>query len=125
MDSLSEDEIKRFRELTKQGILKSISELEFGIFTTSAKEEPTPLTLEDFKKMFETVYPILYYKITKFIEPGAIYKIKKTKFFPEYIIFNLEDLDKVEGSLAGHYTLVDISEWRGDYNNLVMGFNIK
>lgn len=114
MSSLTEDEIERFRELVKQGMLKSISELEldsFSSFSTSTKEEPTSLTMEDLNKAIDLVYPILYYAEASFVSKKILYHIKKSNINPEYILINPEDFQEVKKQIGDKRRLVNIRKY--------------
>lgn len=115
MSNFTEEEmIERFRELVKQGILKSISELEintFGTFGTFTKEEPTSLTLEDFNKAIDLVYPILYYAQANFVPKRTLYHIKKSDINPEYILINPEDFYEVKKQIGDKRRLVNLRKY--------------
>lgn len=108
--TLTEDEIKRFNELTKQSMLKSISELEFNSFGTSTKEEQTSFTLDNLQKAIDLLYPILYYGQSEFATKGSLYLVKKYDIYPEYILIHPDDFQEVKKLIKGR-RLVSIKEY--------------
>jgi hypothetical protein len=114
MSYLTKDEIERFRELVKDGMLKSISELELNAlssFGTSTKEEPTSLTLEDLNRAIDLVYPVLYYAEASFIPKRKLYLIKKSNINPEYILINSDDFQEIKKQIGNKRRLVNIRKY--------------
>jgi len=114
MNNLTEEEIKRFHELVKEGMLKSISELEldtFSTLTTATKEEPKSLTLEELDKAIDLLYPILYYAEASFIPKRTLYHIKKSNINPEYILINPDDFQEVKKQIGDKRRLVNLRKY--------------
>lgn len=63
--------------------------------STSASQEST-LTMEDFQKMIDKVFPILLYGTADFVAPGELYHCKETDLSPEYIVCHPSDLERIK-----------------------------
>jgi Uma2 family endonuclease len=77
------------------------------------------LTFERLQEAIDLVCPVLYYEISKFINPGAIYYIKPQENLgiPEYIIVHPDDFNEVKAIITWR-RLVSIKEWRPSFKPL-------
>lgn len=128
MNNLTEEDMERFRELTKQGILKSISKLEsnaLNFFETSTNQEPTSLTMEDLYKAIDLVYPVLYYTQSTFVSKRNLYLIKKSNINPEYILINPDDFQEVKKQIGDKRRLVNLRKYNVAYSLFAEVIDIK
>ena len=79
-----------------------------NLFSTSACPSST-LTMEDFQKMIDKVFPILLYGTAEFVTPGEFYHCKETELSPEYIVCHPNDLARIK-ELLPNRRLVHIKD---------------
>ena len=81
-----------------------------NIFSTSARtSQESTLTMEDFQKMIDKVFPILLYGTAEFVMPGELYHCKETDLSPEYIVCHPSDLERIK-ELLPNRRLVHIKD---------------
>jgi hypothetical protein len=81
-----------------------------NLFSTSASpSSQSTLTMEDFQKMIDKVFPILLYGTAEFVTPGEFYHCKETDISPEYIVCHPDDLARIK-ELLPNRRLVHIKD---------------
>ena len=81
-----------------------------NIFSTSTStSQESTLTIEDFQKMIDKVFPILLYGTAEFVTPGELYHCKETDLSPEYIVCHPSDLERIK-KLLPNRRLVHIKD---------------
>lgn len=81
-----------------------------SLFSTSANaSSESTLTMEDFHKMLDKVFPILLYGTAEFVKPGELYHYKETDLSPEYIVCHPSDLEQIK-KLLPNRRLVHIKD---------------
>lgn len=81
-----------------------------NLFSTSASpSSQSTLTMEDFQKMIDKVFPILLYGTAEFVTSGEFYHCKETDLSPEYIVCNPNDLTRIK-ELLPNRRLVHIKD---------------
>lgn len=63
-------------------------------------------------RYFDSIKPVLYYATQKDIELGKLLFVKKTDFYPEFIVCNELDVDRLKREFI-HRKLVPLSEYGG------------